>query len=103
MNKAARILLFCAGLGLIGLHAVWYGMTGLFIAGLPLAACLGIAATGRRLGLALAGFLAFAYLAHGLTELTANPAARGFAGIELALSLVLLVTSVAALRSEKVR
>lgn len=95
-----RGILLAIGTALLALFAFWYGaQPALILAGLPLLLTLLFVAHGTRTAIACCGFLAFAYLAHGITELTANPAARLYASAELALSLCLLAASSVTLRS----
>ncbi|HWP94853.1 MAG TPA: DUF2069 domain-containing protein [Gammaproteobacteria bacterium] len=102
---------------LIGAHAllalhllIWYGwlapparLAALAIALVPLGLSLACTLRPGRLGPVLAGYLAFGYLAHGLTELIANPPERAFAAMELVLSALLLGASIAALRGRQHR
>jgi len=66
---------------------------------LPALLCARPAWRGARLALGLCGFLAIGYLAHGLTELVANPPERIAAAIASGLALALLMTATHALRA----
>lgn len=97
-----RSVLLAIGAALLTLFVFWYGARpALILAGLPLLLTLVFVARGTRTAIACCGFLAFAYLAHGITELTANPTVRLYAIAELVLSLGLLAASSVTLRSRK--
>lgn len=66
---------------------------------LPALLCALPAWRGAKLALGAAGFLAIGYLAHGLTELVANPAERVAAGISSGLALAWLAAATHALRA----
>ncbi|HET9678974.1 MAG TPA: DUF2069 domain-containing protein [Gammaproteobacteria bacterium] len=89
-----RWLLLASYLGLLAVFVVWYAgdsLTGLLLAGLPLVILLPGCWFMQRTPLALGGFLALAYFAHGITELVANPARHHLALLELLLATVMLV------------
>lgn len=66
---------------------------------LPALLCARPAWRGGKLATGVAGFLAIGYLAHGLTELVANPAERVAAAIAAGLALALLGAATHALRA----
>lgn len=91
-----RCLLLLSSLGLLALFSVWYAAqnwVALLLAGLPLVLLLPGDWLVQRTPLALSGFLALAYFAHGLTELVANPNRYTLALLELLLTTILLVCS----------
>lgn len=99
--KSARLLLLVAAATLLTVFGFWYGASApgaLLAACLPAVLILPGAWTGQKLSLGLGGFLALFYLGHGITELTANPAAGRFALLELIAALLLLAACVQLLR-----
>lgn len=66
---------------------------------LPALLCVRPAWRGTRLAFGVAGFLAIGYVAHGLTEVVANPAERPAATVSTLLAAALLAAATRALRA----
>lgn len=70
---------------------------------LPASLCVRPAWRGVKLALGASGLLAIGYLAHGLTELLANPPERLAASISCGLAMVWLANATLALRARRAR
>ena len=91
--------------------SLWYGVLfpttavapplgALLLAG-PILLCIPNVGRGAPLALGCAGFLSIGYLAHGLTELVANPAERTAAGVATGLAALLMLLTIHALRVQR--
>jgi hypothetical protein len=66
---------------------------------LPALLCVRPAWRGAKLAFGVAGFLAIGYVAHGLTEVVANPPERTAAVVSTGLAAALLAAATRALRA----
>ncbi|MDQ2069445.1 DUF2069 domain-containing protein [Natronospira bacteriovora] len=109
MNALKRARAICAGCALLlALNwGLWYGVVapsddlgiGLAIVGMaPLILLIPGMLQGKVLPTAVLGFLSLFYLAHGFTELVANPAVRVLASASTLLALLLFLSASHSLR-----